>query len=196
MFSNRTEAYSCLSADRFKHLIKMRSTCEASLPFHAPRATCLSTFQMRPELDNVLQCLSLNGYSILSLISDVLSHASKWEDRRIKCLLEGVERDAVDICARLLSHNTTSTSVFTWALGVALQSQTRKEHSPNFMTGHPLSLPNGDIVFPGLSDLSFGRASTPNPLEKLLNIGRTQCTCSSSGVVPPTSSYSELRAQL
>ena len=44
---------------------------------------------MRPELDNVLQCLFLNGYSVLSLIGDILSHGSNEEDQRVKCLLEG-----------------------------------------------------------------------------------------------------------
>jgi hypothetical protein len=83
---------------------------------------------MRPELDNVLQCLSLNGYSVFSLIGDIIAHSSNREDRRIKCLLEGVEQDAVDICARLLNHNTTSTSVYTWALGVALRSKAREGH--------------------------------------------------------------------
>ena len=145
---------------------------------------------MRPELDNVLQCLFLNGYSVLSLISDILSHGSNEEDQLIKCLLEGVEQDAVNICARLLNHNTTSTSVSTWALGVALQSQTRKEHSPSFMTGHPLSLPNGDVVSP---DLSIGTASTKvstNSLEELFNIGRTRCTCSISSMLTSTRSDS------
>ena len=143
---------------------------------------------MRPELDNVLQCLFLNGYSVLSLISDILSHGSNGEDRRIKSLLEGVEQNAVNICARLLNHNTTSTSVSTWALGVALRSQDRKEHVPNFMTGHPLSLPNGDVVSLGLS---FGTASMPtNSVEELLDIGRSRCTCSSSGMVTPTRSDS------
>ena len=141
---------------------------------------------MRPELDNVLQCLSLNGYSVLSLVSDILSHGSDREDQRIKCLLEGVEQDAVDICACLLNHNTTSTSVSMWALGVALLSHARTKHSPHFMTGHPLSLPNGDVVSPGFP---LGTASTPtNSPEDLLNIGRARCTCTSSGVVPPTSS--------
>jgi hypothetical protein len=149
---------------------------------------------MHPELDNVLQCLSLNGYTVFSLISDVLAHGSNQEDLRIKCLLEGVEQDAVDICTRLLNHNSTSTSVTTWALGVALQSKARKGHGPHFTTGHPLSLPNSDIVSPGLS---FGTASTPTYYspEDLLNTGSTRCTCSSSGAVPPTSSDSELRAQ-
>jgi hypothetical protein len=151
---------------------------------------------MRPELDNVLQCLSLNGYSVFSLIGDIIAHSSNREDRRIKCLLEGVEQDAVDICARLLNHNTTSTSVYTWALGVALRSKAREGHGPHLMpvSGHPLSLPNGDVVSPGLS---YGTASTPTySPEDLLNIGRARCTCSSSGVVPPASSDSGLRAQL
>ena len=144
--------------------------------------------KLRPELDNVLQCLSLNGYSVLSLISDILSHGSSREDQRIQCLQEGVEQDAVDICARLLNHKTTSTSVFTWAFGVALQSQARNKHDPNFMTRHPLSLPNGDVVPPGLS---FGTASTPrDSYEDLLNVGSGQarCTCSSFSVMPTTSS--------
>ena len=67
-----------------------------------------STFmdQLRPELDNVLQSLSLNGYSIFSLINDVLLRRN-WEDKRMKVLREGLERDTADICARLLSHITS-----------------------------------------------------------------------------------------
>ena len=150
---------------------------------------------MRPELDIVLQCLSVNGYSVSSLISDILTHGSNWEDRRIKCLLEGVEQDAVDICTHLLNYNTTSTSVSTWALDVTLHSQARNGHGPHFMTSHPLYLLNSDaVVSPGLS---FGSSSTPtNPPQDLLNIGRARCTFSSSGVVTPTSSDTELRAQL
>ncbi len=155
---------------------------------------------MRPELDNVLQCLSLNGYSVFSLIDDILAHGRNREDQRIKFLREGVERDAADICARLLSYDSTSASVCVWALGVAksmrrseVEEMTRKEHDLHFMTGHPLSLPNDNVVSPGLF---FGTESTPtNGTEKVLNIGRTQCTYSSSGVVPPASTDSELRAQ-
>ena len=62
--------------------------------------------KLRPELDNVLQCLSLNGYSVFSLIDDILAR-SNWEDKRIKTLREGMKRDAVDICARLLCHFTS-----------------------------------------------------------------------------------------
>ena len=62
--------------------------------------------QLRPELDSVLQCLSLNGYSVFSLIDDILARGN-WEDERIKTLREGMERDAADICARLLCHITS-----------------------------------------------------------------------------------------
>lgn len=63
-------------------------------------------YQLRPELDNVLECLSLNGYSIFSLIDDILARCN-WEDDRIKILRGGMERDAADICARLLCHVTS-----------------------------------------------------------------------------------------
>ena len=62
--------------------------------------------KLRPELDNVLQCLSINGYSVFSLIDDILAR-SNWEDERIQTLREGMERDAADICARLLCHITS-----------------------------------------------------------------------------------------
>ena len=64
--------------------------------------------QLRPELDNVLQCLSLNGYSVLSLIDDIHARCNlNREDERIKTLREGMERDAADICARLLCRITS-----------------------------------------------------------------------------------------
>ena len=62
--------------------------------------------KLHPELDNVLQCLSLNGYSVFLLIDDILAHGN-WEDKWIKTLREGMERDAADICARLLCHITS-----------------------------------------------------------------------------------------
>ena len=62
--------------------------------------------QLHPELDSVLQCLSLNGHSVFSLINDILAR-SNWEDERIKILREGMERDAADICTRLLCHVTS-----------------------------------------------------------------------------------------
>ncbi|KAN0130999.1 hypothetical protein V8E53_011132 [Lactarius tabidus] len=60
---------------------------------------------MPSKLDNVLQCLSLNGYSVFSLIDDILA-CRNWEDESIKLLREGMERDAADICARLLCFDS------------------------------------------------------------------------------------------
>ncbi|KAH9038009.1 hypothetical protein EDB83DRAFT_2412990, partial [Lactarius deliciosus] len=74
---------------------------------------------MLPELNDVLQCLSTNGYSVFSLIDGVLSQGYNQDDPRIKLLREGVERDAADICARLLNHSPASASVSAWALGFA-----------------------------------------------------------------------------
>ena len=61
--------------------------------------------QMRPELDSAIQCLSLNSYSVFSLIDDILACRNS-EDERIKLLREGMERDAADICARLLCFDS------------------------------------------------------------------------------------------
>ena len=61
--------------------------------------------QRRPELDDVIQCLSLNGYSVISLIDDILACRNS-ENERIKLLREGMERDAADICARLLCFDS------------------------------------------------------------------------------------------
>jgi hypothetical protein len=60
--------------------------------------------QKRPEFDAVLQSLSLNGNSIFSLMDYILASYNR-EDQRIKPLREGMERDAANICIRLLSHN-------------------------------------------------------------------------------------------
>ena len=153
---------------------------------------------MRPELDNVLQCLSLNGYSVFSLITDILSHGSDGEDRRIKSLREGVERDSVKICSHLLNHNSASASVHTWALSVAQSTilsegkeRTREDDGLHFMTGHPLSLPNHDVVVP--PSLSSVTPIPTNSTEEYLNIGRARCTCSIS-VAHPRSTDLELRS--
>lgn len=77
------------------------------------------------RLDFILQLLSHNGYSVFSLIDDILTRGgSEWEHERIKTLKKGIERDAVDICARLLSHNAASASISQWALGVAQSTAT------------------------------------------------------------------------
>ena len=61
--------------------------------------------QMRPELDNAIQCLSLHGYSIFSLVDDILACRNS-NDERINLLREGMERDSADICARLLCFHS------------------------------------------------------------------------------------------
>jgi hypothetical protein len=64
--------------------------------------------QTRTRLDNVLQHLSINGYSVFSLIHDILTRSDKrsnLENESINLLREGLERDAADICARLLRHD-------------------------------------------------------------------------------------------
>ena len=63
-------------------------------------------YRLHPELNNVVGCLSSNGYSIFSLIDEILA-CCNWEDDRIKILQEGTERDAADICARFLCHITS-----------------------------------------------------------------------------------------
>ncbi|KAH9029679.1 hypothetical protein EDB85DRAFT_2147164 [Lactarius pseudohatsudake] len=105
---------------------------------------------MRPELNDVLQCLSVNSYSVFSLFDDVL-------DPRIKLLREGVERDAASICVRLLNHNPVSA----WALGFA---------QATMMT---LPLWNNNVVSPGLSS-GVAWISTGGP-ERFLNMGRVLC---------------------
>ena len=77
------------------------------------------------RLDFIIQLLSHNGYSVFSLIDDILTRGgNEWEHGRIKTLKEGIERDAVDICARLLNHNPASASISQWAVGVAQLSAT------------------------------------------------------------------------
>ena len=58
----------------------------------------------RQELDNVLQCLSINDYSIFSLIDDILAYCDRDD---IKLVREGIECDATDICDCLFSYVTS-----------------------------------------------------------------------------------------
>lgn len=60
--------------------------------------------QMRPELYSVLLSLSLNGYSIFSLMDYILAPYNR-EDQRITPLRERIEHDTADICLLLHSHN-------------------------------------------------------------------------------------------
>ncbi|KAF8264332.1 hypothetical protein EI94DRAFT_1772696 [Lactarius quietus] len=70
------------------------------------------------QLDNVLLCLSENSYTISSLISDILLQCYTLEDERVRSAREDLEHDAMDICARLLSHIPSSTPVTQWALQI------------------------------------------------------------------------------
>ena len=68
--------------------------------------------QMRTRPDDVLQHLSLNSYSVFSLIDDILERSDKHsnlENESINLLREGLEHGATDICARLLRHGPVST---------------------------------------------------------------------------------------
>ena len=65
--------------------------------------------------DTVLQCLSDNGYSVLTLVTGVLS-AHNLDGQHFQDVREELERDAVDICAHLFNHATTSASVSMWAI--------------------------------------------------------------------------------
>jgi hypothetical protein len=67
------------------------------------RLLLLSVDPMRPELDNVLQCLSLNGYSVSSLIDDILACCDR-EDRRIQTVREGIEHECSDEIASPISQ--------------------------------------------------------------------------------------------
>ena len=57
-----------------------------------------------PELNNALQSLSTNGYSVYSLIDDILLPCNS-EDPRVKLLRGGMERGAADIRARFFDQN-------------------------------------------------------------------------------------------
>ncbi|KAH9019643.1 hypothetical protein EDB85DRAFT_1838807, partial [Lactarius pseudohatsudake] len=78
------------------------------------------------RLNNVLSCLSDNDYTISALLSDVLSRCYTLEDRRVQSAREEVERNALDICARLLGHTPTTAPVAAWALQIA-QSTLRSD---------------------------------------------------------------------
>ena len=88
--------------------------------------------------DTVLQCLSDNGYSVLTLVTGVLS-AHNLDGQRFQDVREELERDAVDICARLFNHATTSASVSMWAIRIThstlrseIEEMTKKKHDLRF----------------------------------------------------------------
>ncbi|KAH9028297.1 hypothetical protein EDB85DRAFT_1867922, partial [Lactarius pseudohatsudake] len=72
---------------------------------------------MRPELVTVLCHLSEHGYSISSLVEDVLaSHTRDLRYQAVQSAKDQLEREAVNICAYLVNHVPTSASVSAWAL--------------------------------------------------------------------------------
>jgi hypothetical protein len=131
-------------------------------------------------LDTVLQLLSLAGCSVFSLIDDILARG-EWEDEGIKRLQEGITRDAVDICARLLSHKPASASISAWAL-VIVQAMPRSEEE---MPRKVHYIQNNTAASPGLTDgASLSCPSIGDP-ERVF--GRVQCTCSRFSVGPAMS---------
>jgi hypothetical protein len=135
--------------------------------------------QMSLGLDTVLQLLSINGYSVFSLIDDIIARG-EWEDERIKLLQEGITRDAVDICARLLCHQPASASISAWALA-AVQSTLRSEVEEMPRKVHDIQ--NNNAASPSSASGAVC-ASTGDPKSVF---GRAQCTCSSSNVGPARS---------
>ena len=117
-------------------------------------------------LDSILKLISLNGYSIFSLIDGILARG-EWEDKRIKLLQEGITRDAVDICACLLSHKPASASISAWALDVVQSAEV--EWVPT--KGHDMRYNN-----------AWAAMGDPESVSE-----RVQCTCSSSSVGPAAS---------
>ena len=95
---------------------------------------------MHPELISVLRCLSAHGYSISSLVEDILAlQAYDLRDPLALAAREHLERGAVNICTHLSNHAPTSALISSWAiqntqmvLRTEAQELTRKEHGLHF----------------------------------------------------------------
>ncbi|KAH9169084.1 hypothetical protein EDB89DRAFT_1854912, partial [Lactarius sanguifluus] len=95
---------------------------------------------MRPELITVLCHISEHGYSISSLVEDVLaSHTRNLRHQAVQSAKDHLEREAVNICAYLVNHVPTSASVSAWALQntqLVLRREaeelTKKDHGLHF----------------------------------------------------------------
>jgi hypothetical protein len=125
------------------------------------------------RLDSVLELLSYNGFSVFSLIDDILARGDRErENESIKILQEGIERDAVDICARLLSHKPASSSISQWALRLA-QSTLRSEVEETPRREHYLR----NVISPYLSS-GAAWASTNGP-EGVFGTALRKCSSSS-----------------
>jgi hypothetical protein len=89
-------------------------------------------------LNTVIQCLSDNGFSVLTLIAGMVS-AHNLNAQRLQTAREDLEHDAVDICACLFGHAPSSIPVSTWALWITqstlhseVEEMTKKKHSLRF----------------------------------------------------------------
>jgi hypothetical protein len=133
----------------------------------------LITDQMPLAIDSILQLLSLTGHSVFSLIDNILARG-EWEDEGIKLLQEGITRDAVDICARLLSHKPASASISAWALDV-VQPTLQSEVEEMYRTGRDKR--NNIAASPSLSSGASSSWASINDPESVF--GKVQGTCSS-----------------
>jgi hypothetical protein len=138
--------------------------------------------QTRTRLDDVLQHLSLNGYSVFSLIDDILTRSDKrsnLENESIKLLREGLERDAADICARLLSHEPVSAFVSHWAFDVVQAKMRLDEEETRKARRWRDSDSEGDSE----DEVGDPRSMWNNILDHLgMSPGNSQCTCSTTNV--------------
>lgn len=94
--------------------------------------------QTRTRLDDALHHLSLNGYSVFSLIDDILTRSDKRSNlgnESINLLREGLERDAANICARLLHYGPVSAFVSQWAFDVVQAKMRSDEEETRKATG-------------------------------------------------------------
>ena len=125
-------------------------------------------------LDMIFRLISLSGHSIFSLIDDILARG-ECEDEEIKLLREGITRDAVDICALLLSHKPASTSISAWALAAVQPTLLSVTED---LSRRVYDKQNEIAASPGLSSGASSSWASFGDSERVF--GRVQCTCSSS----------------
>lgn len=145
--------------------VKPENRTHTSVYYHSKSRVLIDLITRTKYIDSILQLISLNGYSIFSLIDGILARR-EWEDEGIKLLQEGIMRDAVDICTRLLGHKPTSASISTWAVAVV-----RSEVEEVTTKGHDTQYNNAWASIGGPESV----------------LGRVQCTCSSSSARSATS---------
>ncbi|KAH8980615.1 hypothetical protein EDB92DRAFT_1820506 [Lactarius akahatsu] len=149
-------------------------------------------------LNNILSCLSDNGYTILTLLSDVLLRQYTLEDQRVRLAREEVERDALGICTHLLSHIPTAAPVTTWALQIAqsvlrsdVEEMTKKMHGLHFDARVAMAEQIELTFMPRLADNMHRLAPSLWSLVFSL-LGATDEQCSSLTVDPVTMDLAEI----